>query len=453
MSKGKNLAELRRCLPSGVFTPNSAFRLVVQCLDAIQTLHDAGFLHRDIKPSNFAIQRRRKEDRLQVTVLDFGLARPYTVSGPGSEVRNPRPVAGFRGTVRYASVHAHEHRDLSRRDDLWSLFYMLVEFICGQLPWRRIRDKDLVGQMKAAMDHKEMALKAGIHRAIAECWVAHLFSLDYRSRPDYDLLKHSLTAWLNEHKVQWTERYDWEERTALAGVAKTSSDFQPGQLRKMFSQNELDRKFTEKQYQELQGVTTLKPIVKQNSVCDKNEVDVMRQSKWPGLLKTSQSQQALNIKIKAINRSQPQLPQLTEMESRERSDRAIVEDLGDEDLADLHRTRYLDTTRNMYGVEVPTEINNQSFDGQGSKNNPPGTNAVVLVDLKGDGADNRRATEKVDSDSEVSSSSSSSTPSLWNSESAKAKKRIPKISELQNVNEGCKMKFTGSELFHCYQTF
>lgn len=442
--QGKNLAELRRCLPTGVFTPNSAFRLVVQCLDAIQTLHDAGFLHRDIKPSNFAIQRRRKEDRLQVTVLDFGLARPYTVSGPGSEVRNPRPVAGFRGTVRYASVHAHEHRDLSRRDDLWSLFYMLVEFICGQLPWRRIRDKDLVGQMKAAMDHKEMALKAGIHRSIAECWVSHLFSLDYRSRPDYDLLKHSLTTWLTEHKVQWTERYDWEERIALAGVAKTSSDFQPGQLRRMFSQNEIDRKFTEKQCQELQGVTTLKPVVEQNSVRDKNEVEIMRQSKWPGLLKTSQSQQALNIKIKTINRSQPQLPQVTEMGSRERSDRAIVEDLGDEDLANLHGTRYLDTTRHTYGVEAPTEMNNQTFDGQGPKNNPPGTNAVVLVDLKDDGAGNRRATGKIDFDSDATSSSSSSTPSLWNSENAKPKKRIQKISEIPNINEGCKIKFTES---------
>lgn len=80
-------------------------------------------------------------------------------------VVQPRTVAGFRGTVRYASVNAHknkvgvpQHRrsaeaqlfsnqalvspqEMGRHDDLWSLFYMLVEFAVGQLPWRKIKDK------------------------------------------------------------------------------------------------------------------------------------------------------------------------------------------------------------------------------------------------------------------------------------------------------------------------
>ena len=34
-----------------------------------------------------------------------------------------------------------------RHDDLWSLFYMLVEFANGQLPWRKIKDKEQVGKI------------------------------------------------------------------------------------------------------------------------------------------------------------------------------------------------------------------------------------------------------------------------------------------------------------------
>lgn len=30
---------------------------------------------------------------------------------------------------------------------------MLIEFITGQLPWRRIKDKEQVGQMKEKYDH------------------------------------------------------------------------------------------------------------------------------------------------------------------------------------------------------------------------------------------------------------------------------------------------------------
>ena len=33
-----------------------------------------------------------------------------------------------------------------RHDDLWSLFYMLVEFANGQLPWRKIKDKEQVSE-------------------------------------------------------------------------------------------------------------------------------------------------------------------------------------------------------------------------------------------------------------------------------------------------------------------
>jgi len=43
-------------------------------------------------------------------MLDFGLARQYT--NQNGEVRAPRAAAGFRGTVRYASINAHKNKVL-----------------------------------------------------------------------------------------------------------------------------------------------------------------------------------------------------------------------------------------------------------------------------------------------------------------------------------------------------
>jgi hypothetical protein len=63
-------------------------------------------------------------------LIDFGLARKY-LNDDGSHME-PRPEASFRGSTAYASVHAHRDEDLSRRDDLWSWFYMLLELVEGE---------------------------------------------------------------------------------------------------------------------------------------------------------------------------------------------------------------------------------------------------------------------------------------------------------------------------------
>ena len=84
-----------------------------QILKGIEAIHDVGFLHRDIKPSNFAVGRTSATMR-HIFMLDFGLARQYT--NAQGEVRPPRGAAGFRGTVRYASINAHKNKEMGKEE-------------------------------------------------------------------------------------------------------------------------------------------------------------------------------------------------------------------------------------------------------------------------------------------------------------------------------------------------
>ncbi|OWF52696.1 Tau-tubulin kinase 1 [Mizuhopecten yessoensis] len=219
--QGKNLAELRRSQPRGCFTLSTTLRLGAQILKAIEAIHEVGFLHRDIKPSNFAMGRLQKDSK-KVFMLDFGLARQYTT--PAGDVRPPRAAAGFRGTVRYASVNAHKNKEMGRHDDLWSLFYMLVEFLAGQLPWRKIKDKEQVGNMKEKYDHT-LLLKNMPNEF--RLFLDHILSLDYFDKPDYCLLHNLFQQCIKRKGIKEPDPYDWEKIYADGSVATTTTTSPP----------------------------------------------------------------------------------------------------------------------------------------------------------------------------------------------------------------------------------
>ena len=110
--------------------------IAVEALAILENFHSKGFVHGDIKPENFLLGPPGTPTEKKLYLVDLGLATRWRDAICSTHVDYDQRPDIFRGTVRYASVHAHLGRTGSRRDDLESLAYTLLFLLKGRLPWQ-----------------------------------------------------------------------------------------------------------------------------------------------------------------------------------------------------------------------------------------------------------------------------------------------------------------------------
>ncbi|KAL4297030.1 hypothetical protein GQ457_12G023360 [Hibiscus cannabinus] len=110
--------------------------IAVEAISILEQLHQKGFVHGDVKPENFLLGQPGTLNEKKLYLIDLGLASRWKETVSGRHVDYDQRPDVFRGTVRYASVHAHLGRTGSRRDDLESLAYTLIFLLRGKLPWQ-----------------------------------------------------------------------------------------------------------------------------------------------------------------------------------------------------------------------------------------------------------------------------------------------------------------------------
>ncbi|KAH6774228.1 Protein kinase family protein, partial [Perilla frutescens var. frutescens] len=110
--------------------------IAIEAISILEKLHSRGYVHGDVKPENFLLGTPGTPDEKKLFLVDLGLAVRWRDNSTGLHVDYDQRPDVFRGTVRYASVHAHLGRTGSRRDDLESLAYTLIFLLRGRLPWQ-----------------------------------------------------------------------------------------------------------------------------------------------------------------------------------------------------------------------------------------------------------------------------------------------------------------------------
>lgn len=116
------------------FTTKTACAIAIQVVDSLEYIHRQGYVHKDVKGSNLLVGLGMDGQHL-VHLVDYGLCSKYRIKDLHKQYRHDMRWA-HEGTMEYTSRDAHIG-SASRRGDLEVLFYNLIEWFGGSLPWDR----------------------------------------------------------------------------------------------------------------------------------------------------------------------------------------------------------------------------------------------------------------------------------------------------------------------------
>jgi casein kinase 1 len=130
-------------------------------------------------------------------IIDFGLAKQYRDPRTHIHIKYQQRTSPI-GTARYASINAQSGSELSRRDDLESLAYVLIYLLRGSLPWQDISgsQKKKMLQMKKTVSLDVICEGLPVEFQLL---LKHARTLKFEERPNYQHLRGLMQRLLSQN--------------------------------------------------------------------------------------------------------------------------------------------------------------------------------------------------------------------------------------------------------------
>lgn len=193
------------------FSLKTTLQLANQIINIIEYVHEKGIVYRDIKGENFLLGLESTPASHKVHLIDFGLSKEYKYDNEHIPFRIKN---SYCGTPRYMSLNSHQMFELSRRDDLEAISYLIAWFLRGKLPWQGLiadhqneNIHETIYRIKKSISSG--SLFEGFPNEFAQ-YLNYVKGLQFEEDPDYKKIKELFQSAFQKNNYPNDNKYDWD---------------------------------------------------------------------------------------------------------------------------------------------------------------------------------------------------------------------------------------------------
>lgn len=188
---GPNLHILHK-LCNYYFDYYTIINIGIDLITNIKILHDLGYIHRDLKPDNLVhgnLSYENYKRKNEIGIIDFSNSK--IMLGADGKIKSSKKKTQCMGNKRFSSTKALYDLDIGKIDDIKSIFYILIYFYNGTLPWAIKKSN---GAHLSKIEIIEIRNKIKIKELCAKFPIDFInltekvFNMDENREPDYSFI-------------------------------------------------------------------------------------------------------------------------------------------------------------------------------------------------------------------------------------------------------------------------
>lgn len=129
-----------------IFDYYTILNIAYDLIKNIKVFHELGYIHRHLKPDNLVYSSlfyENNDKKNEIGIIDFSNSK-INIGQDGYSIY-VKKIVKCKGNKCFSSSNTLQDKDVRKKDDIISIFYILIYFFCQKLPWnnKKLNDEHL----------------------------------------------------------------------------------------------------------------------------------------------------------------------------------------------------------------------------------------------------------------------------------------------------------------------